>query len=54
VSVGLFRRSNQGEADQIKENEMGEACGTHGTGEKSVQGFGGKARIEKTTRKTKA
>jgi hypothetical protein len=23
---------------------VGEACGTHGRGEKSVQGFGGKAR----------
>jgi hypothetical protein len=29
-------------ADQIKENEVGEACGTHGRGEKCVQGFGGK------------
>jgi hypothetical protein len=28
---------------QVKVNEVGEACGTHGRGEKSVQGFGGKA-----------
>jgi hypothetical protein len=27
----------------MKENEVGGACGTHGRGEKSVQGFGGKA-----------
>jgi hypothetical protein len=25
-------------------NEVGRACGTHGGGEKSAQGFGGKAR----------
>jgi hypothetical protein len=36
-------------ADQIKENEVGRACGTHGTGEKRVQGFGGKARRKKPT-----
>jgi hypothetical protein len=29
--------------DQIKENEVGRACGTHGRGEWRVQGFGGKA-----------
>jgi hypothetical protein len=28
---------------QVKANEVGRACGTHGRGEKSVQGFGGKA-----------
>jgi hypothetical protein len=28
----------------MKENEVGGTCGTHGRGEKSVQGFGGKAR----------
>jgi hypothetical protein len=28
---------------QVKANEMGRACGAHGRGEKSVQGFGGKA-----------
>jgi hypothetical protein len=40
---------------QIKsENEVGRACGTHGRGEKRVQGFGGKARRKKTTWKTKA
>jgi hypothetical protein len=35
-------------------NEMGGACGTRGKGEKSVQGFGGKARRKDTTGKTKA
>jgi hypothetical protein len=39
---------------QVKANEVGGACGTHGRGEKSVQGFSGKARRKKTTRKTKA
>jgi hypothetical protein len=29
---------------QVKANEVGGACGTYGRGEKSVQGFGGKAR----------
>jgi hypothetical protein len=28
---------------QVKENEVGGAYGTHGRGEKSIQGFGGKA-----------
>jgi hypothetical protein len=29
-------------ADQIKENEVGGTCGTHGRGEKRVQGLVGK------------
>jgi hypothetical protein len=40
-------------ADQIKENEVGGTCGTHGRGEESVQGFDGKARRNETTWKTK-
>jgi hypothetical protein len=32
----------------IKENELGEACGTRGRGEKRVQGFDGKARRKNT------
>jgi hypothetical protein len=39
---------------QVKANEVGGACGTHGRGEKSVQGFGGKAGKKETTWKTKA
>jgi hypothetical protein len=39
---------------QVKANEVGGACGTHGRGEKCVQGLGGKARREETTGKTKA
>jgi hypothetical protein len=39
---------------QVKANKLGGACGTHGRGEKSVQGFGGKARRKETTWKTKA
>jgi hypothetical protein len=33
---------------------VGRACGTHGRGEKRVQGIGGKARREETIWKTKA
>jgi hypothetical protein len=36
-------------ADQIKDSEVGGACGTHGRGEKRVQGFDAKARRKKTT-----
>jgi hypothetical protein len=39
-----------GKASQVKANDVGGTCGTHGKGEKSVQGFGGK----ETTWKTKA
>jgi hypothetical protein len=39
---------------QVKVNEVGGACGTHGRGEKSVQGFGEKARRKETAWKTKA
>jgi hypothetical protein len=39
---------------KVKANEMGGACSTHGRGETSVQGFGGKARRKETTWKTKA
>jgi hypothetical protein len=39
---------------QVKANEVGGACGTHGRGEKSVQGFGRKVRRKETTWKTKA
>jgi hypothetical protein len=38
----------------MKENEVGGTCGTHVRGEKSVQGFGGKAIRKETTGKTKA
>jgi hypothetical protein len=39
---------------QVKANEVGGACSTHGRGEKSIQGFGGRARRKETTWKTKA
>jgi hypothetical protein len=39
---------------QVKADEVGGACNTHGRGQKSVQGFGGKARRKETTWKTKA
>jgi hypothetical protein len=39
---------------QVKVNEVGGARGTRERGEKSVQGFGGKARRKETTGKTKA
>jgi hypothetical protein len=34
---------------QVKANEVGGACSTHGIGEKSVQGFCGKAQRKETT-----
>jgi hypothetical protein len=37
--------------EQIKDNEVGGACGTPGRGEKRVQGFGGKARRKRSTSK---
>jgi hypothetical protein len=39
---------------QVKKNEVGGACSTHGRGEKSVQGVGWKAQRKETTWKTKA
>jgi hypothetical protein len=33
----------------VKEIEVDEACGTHGRGEKCVQGFDRKARRKETT-----
>jgi hypothetical protein len=36
-------------SDQIKENEVGGACGTHGGEEKYIQDYSGRARIKKTT-----
>jgi hypothetical protein len=36
------------------EDEAEGACGTHGRGQESVQGFGKKARRKETTWKTKA
>jgi hypothetical protein len=42
ISLGKSRRMRGG------------ACGTHGRGEKSVEGFGGKARRKENTWKTKA
>jgi hypothetical protein len=32
-----------GKSSQVKANEVGGACGMRGRGERSVQGFGGKA-----------
>jgi hypothetical protein len=51
--TGEWRKLHN-EASQVKANEVGRACGTHGRGEKNVQGFGGKARRKETTRKTEA
>jgi hypothetical protein len=41
-------------ADQVKENEVFRACGTHAKGEESMEGFDGKARRKEITRKTEA
>jgi hypothetical protein len=40
--------------DIIRQVKSRRACGTHGRGEKGVQGFGGKARRKEATGKTKA
>jgi hypothetical protein len=40
--------------NQVKDNEMCGACGTDGRGEKSVQGFDGKAQNKETNGKTEA
>jgi hypothetical protein len=37
---------------QVKEDEMGRACSTHWIENEYIQGFGGKGRRKKTTRKT--
>jgi hypothetical protein len=44
----------QVKSSQFKANEVGGACDMHGRGEKSLQGFGGKAQRKETTGKTKA
>jgi hypothetical protein len=43
-----------GRSGQVKANEVGDACGTHGRKHNCVQGFGGKARRKETTGKIKA
>jgi hypothetical protein len=37
---------------QVKEDEMGRACSTHGAEEECVEDFGWKSRRKETTRKT--
>jgi hypothetical protein len=49
-----FYLSSKISLDQVKANEVGRACGMHGRGEKSVQGFGVKDRRKETTWKTKS
>jgi hypothetical protein len=41
-------------AVHVKENGVGGTCGTYGRGQENVQGFGGKAQMKETSRKTKA
>jgi hypothetical protein len=38
---------------QVKEDEMDRACSLHGGEEECIQGFGGNARREETSRKTR-
>jgi hypothetical protein len=58
--MGEWRKMHNGELHNFyssldtirqinKENEVGRACGTHGRGEKRIQGFGGKVGRKKTT-----
>jgi hypothetical protein len=61
--TGKWKRLHSGElhnfiskyhlADQIKANQMGGVCGTHGRGQKTVQGCSGKDLRKESTRKTK-
>jgi hypothetical protein len=39
---------------QMKDNEVGWTCGTHGRSERSAQGFRGRAQRKETARKTEA
>jgi hypothetical protein len=54
VVMKIWSSPNIIRQNQIKENEVGGTCGTHGRGEECVQGFDGKARRKKTTWKIKA
>jgi hypothetical protein len=54
LDVFAWTNKNSEARVQVKVNEVGGASGKHGRGEKSVQGFGGKARRKETTGKTKA
>jgi hypothetical protein len=38
----------------MKQNDVGRACGMHGTGEKNLQGFDGKTQRKETTQETEA
>jgi hypothetical protein len=51
--ISTHPQKSLGKLSQVKANEVGGACSMHGRGEKSVQGFGGKARRKETTGKTK-
>jgi hypothetical protein len=50
----IFTHSQISLGKSNQANEVGGACGMHGTGEKSVQGFGRKGRRKEITWKTKA
>jgi hypothetical protein len=44
----LFAKQN----DEVKEDEMGMACSTHGGEEECTEDFGGESGRKETTRKT--
>jgi hypothetical protein len=50
----LYSSPNIFKAYQVKENEVGRTCDTHGRRQKDVQGFGERARMKQTTQKIKA
>jgi hypothetical protein len=43
--LSLFNKHSEG--DQMKEDEMGQACGTHGGEQRCVQDFGGKTEAKR-------
>jgi hypothetical protein len=47
-----FKASVIEQVDQIKEDEMGGSCSTHGGDEKCIQNFGWKPQGEETIQKT--
>jgi hypothetical protein len=49
----LYSSPRYHQVGQVKANEVGRACGTHGRRKKIVQGLGGNARRKETARKTK-
>jgi hypothetical protein len=44
MSLRFYKLLAQSEGDEIKDDEVGGTCDTHGGGERCLQGFGWEAR----------